>query len=135
MWPSRLETLLALAAALGGAVDRTHLGRGRGQAAAVPAAAAGGQPVPRRPWAAAFQGQQPPLPRQLLVDQLTAVCQAARETPVQVMFPMVVQGSEVAAALSLLREAAGGDPPAGLGVGIMIEVPAAALMLQSLAAG
>ena len=83
----------------------------------------------------AFLGREPPVPRRLLVDQLIAVCRAARETPIGVMFPMVVQRSEVAAALSLLREAAHGDLPAGLRVGIMIEVPAAALTLPSLAAG
>jgi multiphosphoryl transfer protein len=83
----------------------------------------------------AFLGRAAPLPTRLLVDQLTAVCRAARETTIQVMFPMVTQRAEVDAALILLREAADADPPDGLRVGIMIEVPAAALTVRSLAAG
>ena len=51
------ETLLALAAALGGAPLTVRTWDvGGGQVAAVPAAAAGGQPVPRRPGAAGVPG-------------------------------------------------------------------------------
>jgi phosphocarrier protein FPr len=83
----------------------------------------------------AFLGRAAPLTAGVLSDQLTAVCRAAREVPIAVMFPMVTSRAEVDAALSLLREAAGADLPEGLRVGIMVEVPAAALTVRSLAAG
>jgi multiphosphoryl transfer protein len=83
----------------------------------------------------AFQGRNAPLPSELLADQLTAVCRAARETPIRVMFPMVTSRAELDAVLSVLREAAGTVPSEGLRVGIMVEVPAAALTVRSLAAG
>ena len=66
----------------------------------------------------------------LLAEQLLAIVRIARETPVSIMFPMVSVVAEVAGARRLLDEAIardGGGPPAGLEVGIMIEVPAAAL--------
>lgn len=74
---------------------------------------------------------------QVLRDQLAAVCLTARETPVKVMFPMVTTVDEVDWARAMLLEAAAGstgDVPGGLGVGIMVEVPAAALRVRSLAA-
>jgi phosphocarrier protein FPr len=83
----------------------------------------------------AFLGNSAPLSRRLLADQLTAVCEVARRTPVQVMFPMVTVRAEVEAALDLLREVAGGDLPGDLRVGIMIEVPAAALSVELLVPG
>jgi phosphoenolpyruvate-protein phosphotransferase/dihydroxyacetone kinase phosphotransfer subunit len=83
----------------------------------------------------AFLGRNAPLPSELLADQLTAVCRAARETPIRVMFPMVTSRAELDAVLSVLREAAGTVPSEGLRVGIMVEVPAAALTVRSLAAG
>ncbi|MFF5290363.1 phosphoenolpyruvate--protein phosphotransferase [Paractinoplanes globisporus] len=60
----------------------------------------------------------------LFRDQLEAIVRVARETPVSVMFPMVTSLEELLAARRVLHEA---DPPAGLEVGIMVEVPAAAL--------
>ena len=66
----------------------------------------------------------------LLRDQLAAICRVAVDRPVSVMFPMVTQVAEVRAARALLAEAAalvGMAVPAGLEIGIMIEVPAAAL--------
>lgn len=66
----------------------------------------------------------------VLREQLQAVCLAARETPTKVMFPMVTTTEEVGWALEQLRLAAAtatGGVPSGLEVGIMIEVPAAAL--------
>ena len=54
----------------------------------------------------------------------------AEETPVHVMFPMVTTADEVAWALDEL-----GPRPYGLEVGIMVEVPAAALRIEILAAG
>lgn len=71
----------------------------------------------------------------LLVDQLEAVCRVARETPVRVMFPMVSTVEEVDWALARLEEAAGrvpGGRPDSLEVGIMVEVPAAALRPEAL---
>jgi phosphocarrier protein FPr len=69
----------------------------------------------------------------LLRDQLAAIYEVARETPVQVMFPMVTTANEVAWALDEL--AALGPRPEGLKVGIMVELPAAALRVATLAAG
>jgi multiphosphoryl transfer protein len=66
----------------------------------------------------------------LLRDQLAAICRLAVDRPVSVMFPMVTHVAEVVAARAQLSEAAalvGTAVPAGLQVGIMIEVPAAAL--------
>jgi multiphosphoryl transfer protein len=68
----------------------------------------------------------------LLRDQLKAICIVAAETPVQVMFPMVTTAEEVAWARAELAEL---NPPEGLKVGIMVEVPAAALRITTLAEG
>jgi multiphosphoryl transfer protein len=67
---------------------------------------------------------------ELLRDQLQAIREVAAETPVHVMFPMVTTADEVAWALEQL-----GPRPDGLKVGIMVEVPAAALRIETLAAG
>ena len=80
----------------------------------------------------AFLGSEAPLSRRLLADQLAAI---ARCAPVGVLFPMVTRRDEVEAALALLREVVGGVPPADLRVGTMIETPAAALSVRTLAAG
>ncbi|MEU8224717.1 phosphoenolpyruvate--protein phosphotransferase [Kribbella sp. NPDC048915] len=64
---------------------------------------------------------------ELLRDQLEAVRRTAAETPVHVMFPMVTTADEVAWALEEL------GPRDGLEVGIMVEVPAAALRVATLA--
>jgi multiphosphoryl transfer protein len=73
---------------------------------------------------------------ELLIDQLTAIVRTAHQTPVSVMFPMVTSPDEVAVARGLLADAVdrvGAGPPEGLQVGIMIEVPAAALTAATLA--
>jgi phosphoenolpyruvate-protein phosphotransferase/dihydroxyacetone kinase phosphotransfer subunit len=73
---------------------------------------------------------------ELLRDQLAAIVRTAHQTPVSVMFPMVTTADEVAAARGLLTDAIdreGKGQPAGLEVGIMIEVPAAALTAPTLA--
>ena len=68
----------------------------------------------------------------LFVEQLTAICLTARSSPVSIMFPMVSRVDELTRALALLREAAGPSGlPADLQVGIMVEVPAAALKLRT----
>ncbi|MBB5168238.1 phosphoenolpyruvate--protein phosphotransferase [Mycobacterium sp. AZCC_0083] len=66
----------------------------------------------------------------LLADQLLAMVRLAEQTPVSVMFPMVSTLDELFAGRRLLDEAiahSGRDRPAGLQVGMMVEVPAAAL--------
>jgi phosphocarrier protein FPr len=71
--------------------------------------------------------------RDLLRDQLTAICRVARDAPVSLMFPMVSTVDELRAALDVLGEASGGARPSGLRVGIMVEVPAAALKAAAFA--
>ncbi len=62
----------------------------------------------------------------LLRDQLIAVCRVARDHPVGLMFPMVYTVDELTTALGML-----GPRPPGLEVGIMVEVPAAALKAKA----
>jgi len=72
----------------------------------------------------------------LLHDQLRAVCRVARTHPVRLMFPMVTTLAEVHWALERLDDAARdecGSRPDGLEVGVMVEVPAAALRARLLA--
>ncbi|WP_427896616.1 HPr family phosphocarrier protein [Kribbella sp. GL6] len=64
---------------------------------------------------------------ELLRDQLAAIRRTAAETPVHVMFPMVTTADEVDWALQEL------GPRHNLEVGIMVEVPAAALRVATLA--
>jgi phosphocarrier protein FPr len=67
---------------------------------------------------------------ELLSDQLLAMVRVARQTPVSVMFPMIATLDELFAAHELLETAisrAGSGRPSGLQVGMMVEVPAAAL--------
>jgi phosphoenolpyruvate-protein phosphotransferase len=64
----------------------------------------------------------------LLSDQLRAMVRVARDFPVNIMFPMVSTVDEVIAARRLLGEA-----PPGLRIGIMVEVPAAALKAAAFA--
>jgi phosphocarrier protein FPr len=67
----------------------------------------------------------------LFAVQLAAMVRVARDAPINIMFPMVSTVDEVIAARSLL-DAAGPRPP-GLRVGIMMEVPAAALKIKAFA--
>jgi multiphosphoryl transfer protein len=68
----------------------------------------------------------------LLLEQLAAICRVARSAPVKVMFPMVTTVDELLAARRLLEQAAGpGGPPPSLRVGMMAEVPAAALNIEA----
>ena len=70
--------------------------------------------------------------RELLQEQLAAVCEVARHGPTSVMFPMVTTVAELRAVRGLLVESAGpAGIPAGLRVGMMVEVPAAALKIAS----
>ncbi len=73
----------------------------------------------------------------VLDTQLEAVCRVAAEHPVRVMFPMVATVEEVEWCLARLDAAADratGGRPDGLDVGIMVEVPAAALRAGALTA-
>jgi multiphosphoryl transfer protein len=67
---------------------------------------------------------------ELLADQLLAVVRVAHGTPVSLMFPMVSALDELVAARRAVAAAIAVDgrgAPAGLQIGIMVEVPAAAL--------
>jgi len=70
--------------------------------------------------------------RDLLREQLVAVCRTARSSPVSVMFPMISTIGELLEAKKVLFDAAGssGLPP-DLRLGMMVEVPAAALKIES----
>jgi len=76
---------------------------------------------------------------ELLTGQLRAILRVAADHPVRILFPMVATVEEVRLAGALLEEAraslaADGIPaPDHLEVGVMIEVPAAALTAESLA--
>jgi multiphosphoryl transfer protein len=70
--------------------------------------------------------------RDLLREQLVAVCQTARSHPTSVMFPMVSTIGELLEARQILADAAGPSGlPADLRIGMMVEVPAAALKIES----
>jgi phosphocarrier protein FPr len=69
---------------------------------------------------------------EVLTAQLRAVVATARRHPVRVMFPMVASAGEVETARALLAEVAG-DAPLSLEVGVMVEVPSAALTAARLA--
>ena len=74
---------------------------------------------------------------ELLLTQLRAVLRVAADHPLRVMFPMVATVDEVRRARELLAEAResliaeGVSAPETIEVGIMVEVPAAALMVEA----
>lgn len=70
-----------------------------------------------------------------LDEQLRAVCLAAREIDVQVMFPMVSTRAEVDWALERMAAARAETSARPVPVGIMVEVPAAAIRVGQLARG
>lgn len=73
---------------------------------------------------------------ELLRGQLRAILRVAADHPVRVMFPMVSTLEELRAARGHLLAAAeelGHPSPAGLEVGVMVEVPSAALLARALA--
>lgn len=73
---------------------------------------------------------------ELLADQLLAMVKLAHQSPVSVMFPMVTTLDELFTARGLLDDAigrVGGGHPPDLQVGMMVEVPAAALKAASFA--
>ena len=73
---------------------------------------------------------------ELFAEQLLAIVRVAHQTPVSVMFPMVSGVDEVRRARRALDDAIklhGAGEPAGLRVGIMVEVPAIALKTAAVA--
>ncbi len=71
--------------------------------------------------------------RDLLRDQLVAMCHTARRYPTSIMIPMVSTLDEVIEARQVLADAAGPSGlPDGLRLGTMIEVPSAALKIETL---
>ncbi|HSS59714.1 MAG TPA: phosphoenolpyruvate--protein phosphotransferase, partial [Solirubrobacteraceae bacterium] len=97
------------------------------------------QAVPMEPEANPFLGRRGlrlSLARpELLKVQLRAILRVAAEHPLKVMFPMVSTAAELDAALALLEQArAETGVRAELEAGIMVEVPAAALLAEQLAA-
>ncbi|MGB3762240.1 MAG: phosphoenolpyruvate--protein phosphotransferase [Ornithinimicrobium sp.] len=71
----------------------------------------------------------------LLRDQLEAVCRVAQDHPLRVMFPMVSTVGEVQWAWEQLAHAGSrlaGGVPESLEVGIMVEVPSAALRAEAM---
>jgi phosphocarrier protein FPr len=72
----------------------------------------------------------------LLAEQLLAMARVARDVPIGLMFPMISTLGELFAARRMLDEAielTGRGAPADLKVGMMVEVPAAALKARTFA--
>jgi phosphocarrier protein FPr len=70
--------------------------------------------------------------RELLRDQMAAICHTARRSPTNIMIPMVSTPEEMIEARQILVEAAGpSGVPQGLHIGTMIEVPSAALKIEA----
>lgn len=70
---------------------------------------------------------------ELLRQQLIALLKAADDRPLRIMFPMIGRVEEWRAAKAILDEVKAVHPCANLQVGIMIEVPSAALLAPVLA--
>ncbi|USP41917.1 phosphoenolpyruvate--protein phosphotransferase [Acinetobacter sp. XS-4] len=70
---------------------------------------------------------------ELLRQQLTALLKAADDRPLRIMFPMIGRVEEWRTAKAILDEVKAVHPCANLQVGIMIEVPSAALLAPILA--
>lgn len=70
---------------------------------------------------------------ELLRQQLIALLKAADDRPLRIMFPMIGRVEEWRAAKAILDEVKAAHPCADLQVGIMIEVPSAALLAPILA--
>ena len=77
--------------------------------------------------------------RHVFATQLRAIARVAVQDPIKVMFPMVTTVEELRIARSMLDDArqairsAGREVPGAIPVGVMIEVPAAALRIEDLA--
>lgn len=71
---------------------------------------------------------------ELLRGQLRAIVRAAGAGRLRIMFPMVADVGELRAARAVLAEVAAAEGGPALEVGVMIEIPAAALLADVLAA-
>jgi len=126
----QLEALAAIARGLGGrplTVRTLDVGADK-PLAGVPAAREANPFLGRR--GIRFSLAEP----ELLASQLRAVVRVASEHPVRLMFPMIATLGELTAALTALEQArsdTGLDPP--LETGIMVEVPAAAILAEQFA--
>jgi multiphosphoryl transfer protein len=70
--------------------------------------------------------------RDMLRDQMVAICRTARRFRTRIMIPMVSTPGEMVEARQVLVEAAGPSGlPEGLQIGTMIEVPSAALKIEA----
>ncbi|MGE7990240.1 phosphoenolpyruvate--protein phosphotransferase [Pseudomonas sp. NPDC089554] len=69
----------------------------------------------------------------IMEDQLRALLRAADDRPLRIMFPMVGQAQEWRAAKAMVERLRAEIPVADLQVGIMVEVPSAALLAPQLA--
>ena len=124
------ETLASIAAALGGrpmVVRTLDVGADK-PLPAVP------MPAEQNPFLG-IRGLRHSLSRpDVLATQLRAILRVAARHPLKLMFPMVATAAELDAALAAVSEAraeTGVDAP--LEVGIMVEVPSAALLAERLA--
>ncbi|OOR88503.1 phosphoenolpyruvate--protein phosphotransferase [Moraxella caviae] len=70
----------------------------------------------------------------LLKDQLTALVRAAKGRDVRIMFPMIGRFEEWQAAKAILDDVLANEPHENVQVGMMIEVPSAAVMAHAFAA-
>src|SRR5690625_3303672 len=76
----------------------------------------------------------------IFATQLRAILRAASYGTVRILIPMVTQADEMAAVRTLIDHCArdlrneGEEPPDNIQVGVMIEVPAAALTVRTLLA-
>ena len=70
---------------------------------------------------------------QVMEDQLRALLRAAGDRPLRIMFPMVGQAHEWRAAKAMVERLRQEIPVSDLQVGIMVEVPSAALLAPQLA--
>lgn len=71
--------------------------------------------------------------REVFAEQLRGIALAARDTPVRVMFPMVTRPEEIVWARGVLDEVLAEIGPVTLPVGMMVEVPAAAVRASDFA--
>lgn len=70
---------------------------------------------------------------ELLAQQLQALLQAADDRPLRIMFPMIARMEEWRAAKAIIDDLQQQFPQVNLQVGIMVEVPSAALLAPLLA--
>ena len=122
------EVYLAIARALGGPISiRTWDAGGDKPLAFLPAAHGANPALGERGIRTMRRA------RDLFAEQLRGIALAARQAPVRVMFPMVTHPEEVVWARGVLSEVLFGMGPVDLPVGIMVEVPAAALRASDFA--